>query len=110
MKGAGALRKPVQTTTLNMTNTNVPTGSWTTLLAKASNNVGCSAIEVFAPDGSVLQIATGDAGSEKALPYTILPGGSNLMLPMEIPAGVRISLQAIDTGVTAGYFVLNQFA
>lgn len=110
MKTAIALRRATATVTLLMSTTNVPTGSWTTLLAKASNKSACSGLEIFNPSGSPMQIATGDAGSEVALPYTILPGGTTGFLAIEIPGGVRISLQALDASVTAGRFILNQFA
>lgn len=109
MKNAIALRKPVQTVNLDMSGTNVTTAAYATLLAKASNLKSCSGIEIFNPSGSIIKIATGDAGSEVDLPYTILPGGTTGFLAAEIPVGVRISLKAIDTNVTAGRFVLNQF-
>ena len=46
---------------------------------------------------------------EVNLPYTVLPGGSAILLPAKIPAGSRVSLQALDTAVTSGYFILNMF-
>ena len=109
MKGAAALRRAVATTTLEMGTTNVTTAAWATLLAAASNMNACSGLEIFNPSGSAMQIATGAAGSETTLPYTILPGGTTGFLAIEIPSGTRISLKAIDTNVAAGLFVLNQF-
>lgn len=110
MKTAAALRRPVQTTTLDMSSTNITTSGYATLLAKASNLHACSAFEIFNPSGSAMSIATGDAGSEVLLPYTILPGGTTGFIAAEIPSGVRISLKAFDTNVAIGRFVLNQFA
>jgi hypothetical protein len=109
MKAGLAIRKPVQTVYLNMASTNVPTGSWTTLLAALSNLVACSAVEIFCPAGSTVQIATGAAGHEVAIPYTIPPGGTSCPIVMEIAAKVRISLQAVDTSITSGYFILNMY-
>lgn len=109
MKNAIALRKPNQTTTLDMNGTNIPTGSYVTLLAKTLNAHPCSAIEIFNPSGSPMIIAYGDAGSEVVIPYTILPGGTTGLLAAEIPRGSRIALKAYDAAVTSGRFILNQF-
>lgn len=109
MKGAVALRKPNQTTTLDMSVTNITTSGFATLLAKLSNSHPCSAIEIFNPSGSPMIIALGDAGSEVAIPYTILPGGTTGLIAWEIAKSVRISLKAYDAAVTSGRFILNQF-
>lgn len=110
MKGAVAIRKPVKTVTLDMSGANITTSAWVQILAAASNLYGCSAIEVFNPSGSSIQIATGAAASEVALPMTILPGGTSGPVPFEISGGKRISLKAIDANVTSGLFVINFFA
>jgi hypothetical protein len=110
MKGALAIRKPVQTAYLNTGSTNITTSAWVTLLAAASNLVAASAVEIFNPSGSTLIIALGAAGSEVAIPYTIIPGGTVVVLAMEIPAKTRVSVKAVDTTVSSGYMVFNEYA
>lgn len=107
MKGSVAVRKPVQTVTLVLSSNNITTSAWQTILAKASNLVACSEVEIFNPSGSSIQIAIGDAGLEKSFPFTILPGGTTGLVVMEIPRGQRISCKAVDANVTSGLFVLN---
>ncbi len=109
MKSAAALRKPTQTTTVDMSGVNITTSAYATILAKASNLYACSAIEIFNPSGSPMIIAIGDAGSELPIPYTILPGGTTGALAVEINRNVRISAKAYDTTVSSGRFILNQF-
>lgn len=99
--------KPVFTVTVALSGSNINTGAWTQLLAKSL--WGTSAMEVFNPSASTIQIGVGASGHEVALAYTILPGGSAILLPMEIPAGSRISAQAVDADATTGQFTLNFF-
>lgn len=110
MKAGLAVRKPVQTARLDTAGTNITNAAWVTLLAKASNLVACSAVEIFNPSGSTIIISTGDAGSEVIIPYTIIPGGTVVLLAFEIPAGKRIAVKAIDATVISGFMVLNQYA
>ena|ERR1035437_4031436 len=111
MKAGSAIRRPVQTVTLDMSQGGgVTTTTYLTLLAKASNVCACSAIEIFNPSGSPMILAIGDAGSEKNMNYTILPGGTTGILLAEIASGVRLSLKAYDTAVASGRFVLNMLA
>ncbi len=107
MKGAIALRKPVATVALDMSGTNVTTAAWATVIAALG--AACSSLEIFNPSGSPMQIAIGAAGVEVAIPYTVLPGGSAAVLPVEIAKGVRISAKAYDTNVTAGRLIINFF-
>lgn len=107
MKGSVAVRKPVQTVTLDTSGGNITTSAWKQLLTAALNLRACSEIEVFNPSGSSVQIAIGGAGSEVAYPFTILPGGTPGPVPFEIPGGQRISCKAIDANITSGLFVIN---
>jgi hypothetical protein len=100
--------KPVATYRLDMSGTNVTTAAWVTLTAATTK--ACAAVEIFNPSGSTMQIALGGSGSEVAEPYSILPGGSGIFLPWEIAKAVRISLKAVDTTASTGYFVVNTFA
>lgn len=107
MRGIAAY-KPVYTYALNFGATTVDNSAYVTLAAAVAKP--CSAVEIFNPSGATLIIAAGAASSEVPYPYYILPGGSSIFLPMEIAAGVRLSLKALtSTSATNGYFVLNMF-
>lgn len=107
MKGALALRKPVATVALDMSSTNITTAAWATVIAALA--AACSAIEIFNQSASAMQIATGAGGSEVALPYTVLPGGSAVLLPIEIAKGLRLSAKAYDATASTGRLVINFF-
>ena len=110
MKGALAIRKPVATLVLSMSSTNIVSGAWTELIHAIAAGKGCSAFEVFNGGSSIISIATGASGSEVAIPYSILPGGSSILIPVEIPKGVRLSAETADgTTANSGYLVINFF-
>ena len=112
MKGALALRKPVLTTSFSSATTNIPTGSWITLLAATSVTKGCSAIEFYNGTSSLLTLASGTAGNEVAFPFTIFPGAASgpVLIPIELQKGVRLALQTADgTTASTGYFGMNLF-
>ena len=103
-------KNPIATVTIALGSTNITTSAWAQLLAKLPK--ACTAIEIFNPSGSTIQVSTGKAGFESSsiIPYTILPGGSNILLPVEISGGVRISVKAVDSNATGpGQFTLNFF-
>lgn len=103
--------KIVGTLYSNCASFNIATGSWLQLLT--SIPVSCSAIEIFNPSGSKLQLSIGAVGHEtdtgKLLLYTVLPGGSSGLLPFNLPNGTPLSVKAIDTAVTSDYLVINFF-
>lgn len=103
--------KIVGTVYLNCAVTNITTSGWVTLLAKIP--VSCSGVEIFNPSGAKLQLSIGAAGHEtdaaNLLTYTVLPGGSTGVLPMNLPNGTRLSVQALDQNITTDYLVLNFF-
>jgi len=103
--------KPVGTLYNNCASNNIATGSWLQLLS--SIPVAASAIEVFNPSGSILQLSIGAAGHEtdtgKLFLYTIQPGGSTGLLPFEIPNSKPLSVKAVDAAVSDGYLVINFF-
>lgn len=105
MKGAIALRKPVGTVCLDMSSTNVTTSAWATVLAALVQ--ACSAVECINQSGSPLLIALGAGGSEVAIPYTVPPGGSAVLIPVEMKNGARLSAKAVGTSVSAGYLIFN---
>lgn len=107
MRGSLAVRTPVQTKSLDMSGTNVTTAAWVTLIA--SLTYGIDAFEIFNPSAATMQIATGAAGQEKVLPYSIIPGGSAFLIPFNISAGSRISLKAVDQNATSNLLTINCF-
>jgi hypothetical protein len=107
MRGGLAIRNAVATQTVNMATTSFILSVWTTFLAKLP--VGASGFEIFNPSSTTFMIAFGAVGQEKALPYTIIPGGSAFVIPLEGGAGQRISLQPVDVQPTSGYFTMNFF-
>lgn len=103
--------KPVGTLTLNAATNNITTSAWTQVTASVV--AGASAMEIFNSTGSTLLVSQGTAGNETVtgnlLPYTILLGGSAMMLPMEIKNGLPIRVKAFDQSATSGILVINLF-
>lgn len=95
----------------NCATTNITTASWVTLIV--SMPIACTAIEIFNPSDAKLQLSIGAAGHEtetgNLLPYTIQPGGSSGLLPVNLPNGKRLSVKAIDQTVSNDYFIINFF-
>jgi hypothetical protein len=86
--------------------TNVTTGAWTQLLA----SVGATAIkeiEIFDSSGEILELGLGAAGSEASSSF-IIPGG-NGRIPLQIPAGTRLSIKAVSATVNSGEIVVNLY-
>lgn len=111
MKGAVAIRKPVQTAYYNLSGGAILTSAWLAILSAANNLYACSAIEIFNPTGSTMLLSIGASGSEVTVPYTILPGGSTGLIACEIKKGVAVNLKSVDASSgTSGVMILNQFA
>jgi hypothetical protein len=100
-------RPPVGTIRLNFEDTNVTTGAWVEI--EDSLGFATNGVELFNGSGSILKIATGANGSESELPYSILPGGSAVILGFNFAKGVRLSVRAVDQTADAGYLILNFF-
>lgn len=111
MRGAVALRKPVQAIRYDLSGGAIGNAAWVQILTAANNKVACSGIEIFNPTGSTILLALGAPGSEVAIPYSILPGGTTGFLSMEIASGKAISMKTVDAAGTGavGIILLNQF-
>lgn len=107
MKGALAIRKPLETLCLDMSSTNITTSAYAVLIA--SKNYSCSGMEVLNPSSSPMKIAIGGSGSEVDIPYTIPQGGSLIFIPVEMKKADRLTAKAIGTSVSTGYLVINFF-
>jgi len=93
-------------TRLVYSSTNVTTGAWTQLLA----SVGATAIkeiEIFDSSGETLELGLGAAGSETSSSF-IIPGG-NGRIPLQIPAGTRLSIKAVSATANSGEIVVNLY-
>jgi hypothetical protein len=102
------LFKPVATLNLDLSGTNVTTAAW--VQVTSSLPAPASAVEIYNASDALMQIAVGGAGNEVALKYTILPGGSVAIIPIEVSGSQRVSVKAVNKTANVGYLVLNFFA
>lgn len=100
-------QKPVATHRLNTASSSIATNAWTEVTSATSEP--CDAIEIFNATGSILLLASGAAAAEVALPYTILPGGSSILVPFSVAKAARLSVKAVDLAASSGYVILNLF-
>lgn len=102
-------RKPIGKLVHDFGATNVTTSAWVEISSSCPSP--CSALEIFNGGGSILKLSTGVSGQEDAheLPYYILPGGSDEVLPFELGKSKRLSVKAVDLNSTSGSLVLNLF-
>lgn len=101
-------RPPVKKVILDYASNNVGPSAYVEVVS--SMNVPANGLEIFNGSGSVMTIARGAAGLEVPVPYYILPGGSNIFLPLEFSNGDRISVKTADSTTAAiGSLVLNFF-
>lgn len=103
---------PMHKLRVDLTSSTVATGAWTEILASAP--YGCTAIQVAYTGRGILRISKGAAGSETVgrneLPFYIFPGASpDMLIPVEISAGARLSLRSADLAVSSGELVINFF-
>lgn len=88
----------VQLVRNDYTSTNVTTGAYVQLIASTSDVI--ETMFIFDSSGQTLFFAVGAAASEVNKFY-IVPGG-NGWVPLEIPAGSRISVKAVSATASAG--------
>lgn len=90
----------------NNASVNITTAAYVTLVA--STAIALTAIQVLDTGGRFFVVATGAAASEVDFAY-IQPGGSDFIY-IQIPAGTRISIRAVDGNAIAGYTGINLYA
>lgn len=108
--GRGLLsRKPVETRRHSFALTNVTTSAWVEVISAMT--WPSSSVEIFNSGGRILILSTGTAGNEDddILDYTIIPGGSEILVPSEFARGSRVSIKAIDANSTTGWLIFNFF-
>lgn len=102
MKGALALRKPIDTpAVLDTTGTPVTSGAYITLAAKATRKHAASAILIHNPGAQPLKVATGDAGSEVDTGL-VIPINAVMIIPFEAPANTRLSVESVGATQSSG--------
>lgn len=99
-------RKPVGKLRHSYVSTNVTTGSWVALSTTVP--AAAAAMEIFDSSGRVLKVSYDNGATEE--PYYIIPGGSDVLFPIEIAKGRTIYLKAVDNDATTGQLVINFFA
>jgi len=107
MKGELALRKPVGTAAaLNSGSTNITAAAFFELQAATAK--ACSAVCLTNQGAQPILVATGAAGSE-VLTGLVIPPADAIIVPIEIAAGVRVSLKSLGATQSSGYVTISYF-
>lgn len=112
MKGALALRNPVvqgASAVLDTSGTNVANNAFAQLITAANRKGACSAIIVTNGGSQPLQLAQGGAGSEADTGVIIPPSAGQLLIPVELKAGVRLSLKSLGSTQSSGVVTVSFF-
>lgn len=95
----------IDTQILNLATSPVTNAAWVQIVGATPHP--CSSAEVYNGSNALVQLAIGAIGSEKAIPYTVLPGRT-VLIPLEISKGQRISAKAATaTSANTDYLALN---
>ena len=92
-----------QVNVLSYSATNVTTSGYVTLFA--STSISCGHLEIIDTSGKIIKFAIGPAGSEVEICTCFVSGA--VVVPVYIPAGSRISVEAADANATTGYSVVS---
>lgn len=99
---------PVGKIRVDLSSTNLSTSAYATLSASLPSS--CSAISVAYTGRGILKLAKGAAGLEVDLPLYITPGMNHEMLiPLNLAKGIRLSGETEDQAVTSGELVINLY-
>lgn len=102
--GAGRALTTTTPLTYDYTGGTVSTGAYTQIVASTANAI--NRLYVFDSSGSAIIIATGIAASEVDRIY-IPPGGQPSIYELNIPAGTRIAIKALDVAASAGRLIIT---
>lgn len=97
--------RPVHKLRLDIAGTNITTGAWVEI--EDSMPKACDAIEVFYTGESILRLAQGASGSEVEMDMYLVPGGSPILIPVNIARSKRLAVRALDQNSTFGELVIN---
>lgn len=100
-------KQPLQTIAIDLSVTSITSGAWVQLLAKLT--YAARFVEIFNGSSSAFSLAVGAAAAEVALPYTVVPGGTNgsVIISNIFKAADRISAKSIGGTPTQGLLIFN---
>lgn len=101
------MKQPLQTIAIDLSSTSIGPSAWVQLLAKLQYAAG--SVEIFNGSSSAFALGVGAVGQEQALPYTLMPGGTNgvVSLTKLFKAGDRITAKSIGGTPTQGLLIFN---
>ena len=107
MSCACDVKQPIQTLVIDLSVTTITSSAWVQLLAALLYAAG--SVEIFNGSSSAFSLAMGSSGNEVALPYTVLPGGTNgiVSLSQLFKTGSRISAKSIGGTPSQGLLIFN---
>lgn len=109
MKGAIAIRKAVgKPGVLDTSGTNVTSGAYVTLVTAVNMTAPCSAVQLHNSGAQPLKLAAGAAGSEVDTGI-VIPLGVSILIPLELKAGVRLSLESLGGTQATGIVTVTFF-
>jgi hypothetical protein len=85
---------------------NVTTGAYVELIASTGSEI--NQLEIFDSSGETLKLALGAAASEVDL-LLVTPGGNGI-IPVNIPAGTRVSIRAVSATASVGEIDINCYS
>lgn len=94
-------------TLVNLDTSGITNAGWTELIAATTNAI--KKMTWFESSGFPMEIALGGVGGE-IRKFVVPPGGFNGAIPMDIPAGSRISAKALTaSAINAGSIIIANF-
>ena len=85
--------------------TNVTTGAYTQIISAIPNAV--KSLIVYNSGNAPIQIAVGSSGNEVGQLITPATTAAGTVYPIAMPAGARISIEAVGTTATTGEIEIN---
>lgn len=85
---------------------NVTTAAYVELIASTGSEI--NQLEIFDSSGETLKLALGAAASEVDL-LLVTPGGNGI-IPVNIPAGTRVSIRAVSATASVGEIDINCYS
>ena len=99
-------RLPVGKHRIDLSSTNLSTGSWTSIIA--SLQAACVAVSVAYTGEGILRLSNNGGTSE--LPLYLTPGmDHDHALPLELKKGSVIHAQCVDQNVATGELIINLY-
>ena len=102
-------QKPYHKARLDIVANPITTAAWVQVLA--STPKACTALMVSYTGESILKVSTGATADEDnhIMDFYIAPGMDQVMIPVEIAKGKKLSVEALDQNTALGELVMNFF-